>query len=35
MMAANQPPAPREVRDALKVLDHAVIDYIDEGRIAA
>jgi hypothetical protein len=35
MMAANQPPAPREVRNALKVLNHAVTDYIDHGRIAA
>ncbi len=35
LMAADQPPAPLEVRQALRVLDHAVIDYIDEGRIAA
>ena len=35
LMAANKPPAPLEVRQALKVLDHAVIDYIDEARIAA
>jgi len=34
-MAADQPPAPLEVRQALKVLDRAVIDYIDNARIAA
>ena len=35
LMAAAQPPAPIEVRRALKVLDHAVTDYIDKARIAA
>ncbi len=35
LMAADQPPAPLEVRQALKVLDHAVTDYIDHARIAA
>ena len=35
LMAADQPPAPLEVRQALKVLDRAVIDYIDNARIAA
>jgi hypothetical protein len=35
LMAADQPPAPLEVRQALKVLDHAVTDYIDNARIAA
>jgi hypothetical protein len=34
-MAAHQPPAPLPVRQALKVLDQAVIDYIDNARIAA
>jgi len=35
LMAADQPPAPLEVRQALRVLDHAVTDYIDNARIAA
>jgi len=35
LMAANQPPAPLQVRHALRVLDHAVTDYIDQARIAA
>jgi hypothetical protein len=35
LLAANDPPAPLEVRHALKVLDHAVTDYIDQARIAA
>jgi hypothetical protein len=35
LLAANQPPAPLEVRQALKVLDRAVTDYIDQARIAA
>src|SRR5215207_1288244 len=35
MMAADQPPAPLKVRQALTVLDHAVSDYIDNARIAA
>jgi len=34
-MAADQPPAPLEVRQALKVIDNAVTDYIDQARIAA
>ena len=35
LLAADKPPAPLEVRQALKVLDHAVTDYIDGARIAA
>jgi hypothetical protein len=35
LMAADKPPAPLEVRQALRVLDHAVTDYIDNARIAA
>jgi hypothetical protein len=35
LLAADTPPAPHEVRHALKVLDHAVTDYIDQARIAA
>ena len=35
LMAADKPPAPLGVRQALKVLDHAVNDYIDDARIAA
>jgi hypothetical protein len=35
LMAADQPPAPLPVRQALRVLDHAVTDYIDQARIAA
>jgi hypothetical protein len=35
LMTADQPPAPLEVRQALKVLDHAVTDYLDNARIAA
>jgi hypothetical protein len=35
LMAADQPPAPLQVRHALRVLDHAVTDYIDNARIAA
>jgi hypothetical protein len=35
LMAADQPPAPLPVRQALKVLDHAVSEYIDNARIAA
>jgi hypothetical protein len=34
-MAADQPPAPLPIRQALKVLDHAVTDYTDNARIAA
>jgi hypothetical protein len=35
LLAADQTPAPLEVRQALKVLDRAVTDYIDDARIAA
>jgi hypothetical protein len=35
LMAADQQPAPLEVRQALKILDRAVTDYIDNARIAA
>jgi hypothetical protein len=35
LMAADQPPAPLPVGQALKVLDHAVTNYIDNARIAA
>jgi hypothetical protein len=35
LMAADQPPAPLEVRRALRILDHAITDYIDNARIAA
>ena len=35
LMAADQPPAPLQVRQALRILDHAVTDYIDNTRIAA
>jgi len=35
LLAADTPPAPLEVRQALRVLDHAVTDYIDNARIAA
>ena len=35
LLAADQPPAPIAVRHALKVLDRAVTDYIDQARIAA
>jgi hypothetical protein len=35
LMAADQPPAPLEVRQALKVIDNAVTEYIDNARIAA
>jgi hypothetical protein len=35
LLAADQPPAPLPVRQALRVLDHAVTDYIDNARIAA
>jgi hypothetical protein len=34
-MTANQPHAPLPVRQALRVLDRAVTDYIDNARIAA
>ena len=35
LLAANTPPAPLAVRQALRVLDQAVTDYIDNARIAA
>ena len=35
LMAADRPPAPLPVRQALHTLDHAVQDYIDNARIAA
>jgi hypothetical protein len=35
LLAADQLPAPIKVRQALRVLDHAVTDYIDGARIAA
>jgi hypothetical protein len=35
MLAADQPPAPLPVRQALHTLDRAVQDYINEARIAA
>ena len=35
LLAADQIPAPLEVRQALKALDRAVTDYIDYARIAA
>ena len=35
LLAADQPPAPLPVRQALKVLDRAITDYIDRARIAA
>jgi len=35
MLAANAPPAPLAVRQALRTLDRAVTDYIHEARIAA
>jgi hypothetical protein len=35
LLAADTPPAALEVRQALKVLDHAATDYINQARIAA
>lgn len=35
LMAADQPPAPLPVRQALRTLHHAVDDYLDNARIAA
>jgi len=35
LLAADQPPASLEVRQALKVLDRAVTNYIDNARFAA
>jgi hypothetical protein len=35
LLAANQPPAPLQVRQALRILDRVVTDYIHQARIAA
>jgi len=35
LLAANEPPAPLTVRQALRTLDRAVDDYIEHARIAA
>ncbi len=35
LLAADQPPAPLPVRQALRTLDHAVGDYITQARMAA
>jgi hypothetical protein len=35
LLASDAPPAPLEIRHALKVLDRAVTEYIDDARIAA
>lgn len=35
LMASDQPPAPLALRQALRTLDHAVTDYLDNARIAA
>jgi len=35
LLAADQPPAPLPVRQALRTLDHAVTDYINNARMAA
>jgi hypothetical protein len=35
LLAADRPPAPLPVRQALRTLDHAVDDYIDHARMAA
>ena len=35
LLAADRPPAPLPVRQALRILDRAVDDYIDNARIAA
>ena len=35
LMAADQPPAPLPVRQALRTLDHAVEDYLSEARMTA
>ncbi len=35
LLAADHPPAPLQIRQALRTLDHAVTDYIDNARIAA
>jgi len=35
LLAADQPPTPLSVRQALRTLDHAVTDYIEQARLAA
>ena len=35
LLAANAPPAPLPVRQALRVLDRAVTDYLSEARMSA
>jgi len=35
LLAADRPPAPLPVRQALRTLDHAIDDYIDQARIHA
>jgi predicted MarR family transcription regulator len=35
LIAANDPPAPLPVRQALRTLDHPVTDYIEQARLAA
>ena len=33
LVAADRPPAPRELRDALRVIDRQVNDYIQHARM--
>lgn len=35
LLAADRPPGPLSVRQALRTLDHAIDDYINNARIAA
>jgi predicted MarR family transcription regulator len=35
LLAANTPPAPPELRDALGVIDQSVGDYIQQARVEA
>lgn len=35
LLAADKPPAPLSVRQALRTPDHAVTDYIQQARLAA
>ncbi len=35
LLAADRPPAPLPVRQALRTLDHDVDDYINNARMAA
>ena len=35
LLAADTPPAPLPVRQALRTLDHPVTDYIEQARLAA